>query len=114
MLKKLSSVKSLEFSKVRRKGEIVFKDDGAKRGQYSKFVPKLLEVTGYGGTIVLSAEAYSLLPAICFFAFKINIQWRRETKFPKAANTSELFSGVSLMSSRCLNRQLCWMEQLLL
>lgn len=67
MLKKLSSVKSLEFSKVRRKGEIVFKDGGAKRGQCSKFVPKLLEVTGYGAIIVLSAEAYSLITVHMLF-----------------------------------------------
>lgn len=52
---------------MRRKGEIVFKDGGAKRGQCSKFVPKLLEVTGYGAIIVLSAEAYSLITVHMLF-----------------------------------------------
>lgn len=58
----------------------------------------------YGSIIVRSAEAHSLVTVHMLFSFKSNTQWRTESKFTKANNTSKLFSGVSLMSSRPLNR----------
>lgn len=66
MLKKLSSVKSLEFTKVRRKGE--FKDDAAKRGRCLKVLPELFEVTDYSNDIEWSEEAHSLVTVHMLFS----------------------------------------------